>query len=91
MNSGLGVAVVWPCGESFEVYFSRFASVPDFRTSNPRQHQSAVVEEPEANPGRPTVSTPATITPGAICNLKRVLYPRMIRPSFLRDTALMKL
>jgi hypothetical protein len=32
-------------------------------TFQPAAAQSAVDEEPEANPGRPTVSTPATITP----------------------------
>src|SRR5271166_1065373 len=31
--------------------------------ARPSAAQSAAADEPEANPGRPTVSTPATLTP----------------------------
>ncbi len=44
--------------------------------------QSAVAEEPEANPGRPTVSTPATITPEGYLQFETGFVPAYHSPEF---------
>lgn len=44
--------------------------------------QSAVDEEPEANPGRPTVSTPATLTPVGYLQFETGFVPAYQSPEF---------
>jgi len=44
--------------------------------------QSAVVDEPEANPGRPTVSTPATLTPVGYLQFETGFVPAYDSPEF---------
>ncbi len=44
--------------------------------------QSAVVDEPEANPGRPTVSTPATLTPVGYLQFETGFVPAYHSPEF---------
>jgi hypothetical protein len=44
--------------------------------------QSATAPVPEANPGRPTVSTPATLTPVDTYSLRMACFSRNTRPSF---------
>jgi hypothetical protein len=44
--------------------------------------QSEVVDEPEANPGRPTVSTPATLTPVGYLQLETGFTPAFDSPEF---------
>lgn len=44
--------------------------------------QSAIDEEPEANPGRPTVSTPATITPVGYLQFETGFVPADDSPEF---------
>jgi hypothetical protein len=51
-------------------------------TLQPTAAQSAVVEEPEANPGRPTVSTPATITPVGYLQFETGFVPAYHSPEF---------
>jgi hypothetical protein len=51
-------------------------------TLQPAAAQSAVDEEPEANPGRPTVSTPATITPVGYLQLETGFVPAYQSPEF---------
>ena len=51
-------------------------------TRQPTAAQSAVDEEPEANPGRPTVSTPATITPVGYLQLETGFVPAYDSPEF---------
>jgi hypothetical protein len=48
----------------------------------PTAAQSAVDEEPEANPGRPTVSTPATITPVGYLQFETGFVPAYQSPEF---------
>ena len=48
----------------------------------PTAAQSAAEEEPEANPGRPTVSTPATITPVEYLQFEPDFCLRFSRRSF---------
>ena len=51
-------------------------------TLQPTAAQSAVEEEPEANPGRPTVSTPATITPVGYLQFETGFVPAYDSPEF---------
>jgi hypothetical protein len=51
-------------------------------TLQPTAAQSAVDEEPEANPGRPTVSTPATITPVGYLQFETGFLPAFESPEF---------
>ena len=51
-------------------------------TLQPTAAQSAVDEEPEANPGRPTVSTPATITPVGYLQFETGFVPAYQSPEF---------
>jgi len=44
--------------------------------------QSEVVDEPEANPGRPTVSTPATLTPVGYLQFETGFTPAFDSPEF---------
>ena len=44
--------------------------------------QSAIVDEPEANPGRPTVSTPATLTPVGYLQFETGFVPAYDSPEF---------
>jgi hypothetical protein len=44
--------------------------------------QSEVVDEPEANPGRPTVSTPATLTPVGYLQFETGFLPAYHSPEF---------
>lgn len=44
--------------------------------------QSGVVDEPEANPGRPTVSTPATLTPVGYLQFETGFLPAYDSPEF---------
>jgi hypothetical protein len=44
--------------------------------------QSGTVEEPEANPGRPTVSTPATLTPVGYLQFETGFVPAYDSPEF---------
>jgi len=44
--------------------------------------QSVVIEEPEANPGRPTVSTPATLTPVGYLQYETGFLPAYHSPEF---------
>src|SRR5580704_14400483 len=44
--------------------------------------QSAVVDEPEANPGRPTVSTPATLPPVGYLQFETGFVPANHSPEF---------
>jgi hypothetical protein len=55
-----------------------------FLTVAPRSvpTQSAAVEEPEANPGRPTVSTPATLTPVGYLQFETGFVPAYDSPEF---------
>ncbi|MFZ0233423.1 MAG: hypothetical protein WA211_04950 [Candidatus Acidiferrales bacterium] len=48
----------------------------------PTAAQSAAEEEPEANPGRPTVSTPATITPVGYLQFETGFLPAFQSPEF---------
>ena len=48
----------------------------------PAAAQSAVDEGPEANPGRPTVSTPATITPVGYLQFETGFVPAYQSPEF---------
>jgi hypothetical protein len=48
----------------------------------PAAAQSPVDEEPEANPGRPTVSTPATITPVGYLQFETGFVPAYNSPEF---------
>jgi hypothetical protein len=48
----------------------------------PAAAQSAVDERPEANPGRPTVSTPATITPVGYLQFETGFVPAYQSPEF---------
>jgi hypothetical protein len=54
-----------------------FLASPCFATG-----QSVVVDEPEANPGRPTVSTPATLTPTGYLQFETGLTPAYDSPEF---------
>jgi hypothetical protein len=51
-------------------------------TSHLAKAQSAVVDEPEANPGRPTVSTPATLTPVGYLQFETGFVPAYDSPEF---------
>jgi hypothetical protein len=51
-------------------------------TLQPTAAQSAVDGEPEANPGRPTVSTPATITPVGYLQFETGFVPAYQSPEF---------
>jgi hypothetical protein len=51
-------------------------------TLQPTAAQSVVEEEPEANPGRPTVSTPATITPVGYLQFETGFIPAYHSPEF---------
>jgi hypothetical protein len=51
-------------------------------TLQPTAAQSVVAEEPEANPGRPTVSTPATITPVGYLQFETGFIPAYHSPEF---------
>jgi hypothetical protein len=51
-------------------------------TLQPTAAQSATDEEPEANPGRPTVSTPATITPVGYLQFETGFIPAHDSPEF---------
>jgi hypothetical protein len=51
-------------------------------TVQPTAAQSALEEEPEANPGRPTVSTPATITPVGYLQFETGFVPAHDSPEF---------
>ena len=51
-------------------------------TVQPTAAQSVVDEEPEANPGRPTVSTPATITPVGYLQFETGFVPAYQSPEF---------
>jgi hypothetical protein len=51
-------------------------------TPQPTAGQSAVDEEPEANPGRPTVSTPATIAPVGYLQFETGFLPAYHSPEF---------
>jgi hypothetical protein len=51
-------------------------------TLQPIAAQSAIDEEPEANPGRPTVSTPATITPVGYLQFETGFVPAHDSPEF---------
>jgi hypothetical protein len=51
-------------------------------TSQLAKAQSAVVDEPEANPGRPTVSTPATLTPVGYLQFETGFVPAYDSPEF---------
>jgi hypothetical protein len=51
-------------------------------TLQPTAAQSAADEEPEANPGRPTVSTPATITPVGYLQFETGFVPAYDSPEF---------
>ena len=44
--------------------------------------QLGVLQEPEANPGRPTVSTPATLTPVGYLQFETGLLPAYRSPEF---------
>jgi hypothetical protein len=50
--------------------------------SQPVTAQSEVVDEPEANPGRPTVSTPATLTPVGYLQFETGFTPAFDSPEF---------
>jgi hypothetical protein len=50
--------------------------------SRPVTAQSEVVDEPEANPGRPTVSTPATLTPVGYLQFETGFTPAYDSPEF---------
>ena len=50
--------------------------------SQPMAAQSGDVDEPEANPGRPTVSTPATLTPVGYLQLETGFVPASHSPEF---------
>src|SRR5246127_2619457 len=52
------------------------------RALQPAAAQSAVDGEPEANPGRPTVSTPATITPVGYLQFETGFVPAYQSPEF---------
>ncbi|HJX94504.1 MAG TPA: hypothetical protein VJ324_02715 [Candidatus Acidoferrum sp.] len=64
----------------------RFTLVASFLfltlTSQLAKAQSAVVDEPEANPGRPTVSTPATLTPVGYLQFETGFVPAYDSPEF---------
>lgn len=51
-------------------------------TLQPAAAQTAIDEEPEANPGRPTVSTPATITPVGYLQFETGFVPAYQSPEF---------
>ena len=51
-------------------------------TSRTVTAQSEVVDEPEANPGRPTVSTPATLTPVGYLQFETGFTPAYDSPEF---------
>jgi hypothetical protein len=51
-------------------------------TLQPAAAQSLVDDEPEANPGRPTVSTPATITPVGYLQFETGFVPAYQSPEF---------
>jgi hypothetical protein len=51
-------------------------------TLHPAAAHSAVDDEPEANPGRPTVSTPATITPVGYLQFETGFVPAYQSPEF---------
>ena len=51
-------------------------------TLHPTAAQPATEEEPEANPGRPTVSTPATLTPVGYLQFETGLVPAYNSPEF---------
>src|SRR6201987_530226 len=51
-------------------------------TLQPTAAQSVVDDEPEANPGRPTVSTPATITPVGYLQFETGFLPAYQSPEF---------
>jgi hypothetical protein len=50
--------------------------------SRPVTAQSEAVDEPEANPGRPTVSTPATLTPAGYLQFETGFTPAYNSPEF---------
>ena len=50
----------------------------------PSLAQEGASDDPTANPGRPTVSTPATIAQLATFNLKRAFWAHGILPNFHR-------
>ena len=76
-----GVAVVCHVGGSLR--FILFTSILYMTlTLQPMAAQSAVDEEPEANPGRPTVSTPATITPAGYLQFETGFVPAHDSPEF---------
>jgi hypothetical protein len=50
--------------------------------SQPATAQSPAVDEPEANPGRPTVSTPATLTPVGYLQFETGFLPAYDSPEF---------
>ena len=51
-------------------------------TLRPLLAQSGVLQEPEANPGRPTVSTPATLTPVGYLQFETGFTPAFDSPEF---------
>ena len=65
----------------------RFTLVASFLflalTVQPTPAQSGDGEEPEANPGRPTVSTPATLTPVGYLQFETGFVPAYDSPEFL--------
>jgi len=64
----------------------RFTLVASFLflivTLKPTAAQSGAIEEPEANPGRPTVSTPATLTPVGYLQFETGFLPAYHSPEF---------
>jgi hypothetical protein len=77
----LGVAVVCHVGETLR--FILAASLLYLTlTLQPTAAQPATEEEPEANPGRPTVSTPATITPVGYLQFETGFVPAYNSPEF---------
>jgi len=65
----------------------RFTVVASFLflvlTLQPAAAQSESAQEPEANPGRPTVSTPATLTPEGYLQFETGFVPAYDSPEFL--------
>jgi hypothetical protein len=70
-----------PTGGRIEVHFSCYLPTPDSCVP-PIAAQSGGVDEPEANPGRPTVSTPATLTPVASLQFETGFVPATHSPEF---------
>src|ERR1700686_3531069 len=80
MNRYWGTLVCHP-GESLR--FVLFTSLLYLTLAlQPTAAQSATDEEPEANPGRPTVSTPATLTPAGYLQFETGFVPAHDSPEF---------